>query len=96
MPIYEYYCDKCDKVFETLQAISKSDQPVPCPTCGSVADRIMPTMFATMSRRQGVKERVPYHHHDVRGEQPKRAIARVKPQAAAKRSPGVKTKAAKK
>jgi len=86
VPLYEYYCEKCDKVFESLQSISKSDQPVPCPGCGGQADRIMPTTFASMARRQGLKERVPYHHHDVRDEGKKPAIARVKPKGARKRS----------
>jgi putative FmdB family regulatory protein len=82
VPLYEYYCDKCDSIFESVQPISKSDQPASCPSCGRMADRIMPTTFATMSRRQGLKERVPFHHHDVREEKPKRAIARVKPKDA--------------
>jgi putative FmdB family regulatory protein len=92
VPLYEYYCDGCDKIFETLQAISKSDQPAPCADCGRAADRIMPTMFATMARRKGLKERVPYHHHDVRDENPQRAIARVKPKAALPRTAQGKVK----
>lgn len=86
MPLYEYYCDKCDKIFESVQPISKSDQPAACPECGRKADRIMPTTFATMSKRQGLKERVPFHHHDIREEEPKKAIARVKPKTSAKRT----------
>ncbi|HUF53732.1 MAG TPA: zinc ribbon domain-containing protein [Dehalococcoidia bacterium] len=86
MPLYEYYCDKCDEIFESVQPISKSDEAVACPDCGQAADRIMPTTFATMSKRQGLKERVPFHHHDVREEQPKRAIARVKPKSAPARN----------
>jgi putative FmdB family regulatory protein len=95
VPIYEYYCDSCDKVFDSLQSIAKSDQPVPCPACGRRSDRIMPTTFATMSRRKGLRERVPYHHFDTRGGEKKQAIARVKPKPAASRSPkekGTKTK----
>ena len=92
MPIYEYYCEKCDSVFESLQPIARSDEPVPCPACGRKSDRIMPTTFATMSRRKGLKERVPFHHHDIRETDKKRTIARVKPKAAAKRSPDGKAK----
>jgi putative FmdB family regulatory protein len=93
LPLYEYYCDKCDEVFESVQPISKSDQPAACPKCGSTSDRIMPTTFASMSRRQGLKERVPFHHHDIRKEQPKKAIARIKPKSAPKRtSTGKRTK----
>ncbi len=31
MPIYEYYCDKCDETFETL--VFGKEQPA-CPKCG--------------------------------------------------------------
>ena len=92
MPLYEYYCDDCKKVFDSLQPISRSDQPVACPKCGQDADRIMPTTFATMSRQKGLKERVPYHHHDVREGVKKTSIARVKPKSAPKRSSSKKTK----
>ncbi|MCH7484226.1 MAG: zinc ribbon domain-containing protein [Chloroflexi bacterium] len=92
MPVYEYYCEKCDKVFDSLQAISRSDQPVDCPKCDRSSDRIMPTTFATMSRRKGLRERVPYHHHDVRDGAKKPPIARVKPKSARKRSASGKTK----
>lgn len=92
MPIYEYYCEKCDKVFESLQSIARSDEPVPCPDCGRKADRIMPTTFATMSRRKGLRERVPFHHHDIRESEKKRAVARIKPKKTAKRNSGGKAK----
>ena len=32
MPIYEYYCQKCDKIFETL--IFGKETPA-CPDCGT-------------------------------------------------------------
>ena len=95
MPIYEYYCDKDDKVFEALGSIAKSDAPARCPTCGRQADRIMPTTFASLSRVKGLKERVPFHHHPVRNEGKKRTIAPVKPKAAAARNAKAKAKAKK-
>ncbi len=88
MPLYEYYCDNCEKVFEALKSLSASDQPADCPTCASKSDRIMPTSFASMARTQGWKQRVPFHHHAVRDEKPKKTIARVKPKDGAK--PAVK------
>jgi putative FmdB family regulatory protein len=87
VPLYEYYCDNCDEVFDALQSVSASDQPAKCPKCGADADRIMPTSFASMARTQGWKQRVPYHHHTVRGEQPKKTIARVKAKDGAKPAP---------
>jgi putative FmdB family regulatory protein len=86
MPVYEYYCDNCDKVFDSLQPIAKSDQPVSCPDCGRKSDRIMPTTVATMSRRKGLRERVPFHHFETRGGEKKRTIARVKPKPGSVRS----------
>ncbi len=84
MPLYEYYCERCDRVFEALRSIAKSDQPATCAACGGDAARIMPTTFAPMARRGGIKERVPFHHHDIRDKEPKRAIAPVKPRAASR------------
>jgi putative FmdB family regulatory protein len=85
MPLYEYYCESCDEVFEALRSVQESGEPTACPHCGAAADRIMPTTFASMSRRDGWAQRVPYHHKDVRATQPARTIARVKPKVSAKR-----------
>ncbi|HEU4759961.1 MAG TPA: zinc ribbon domain-containing protein [Dehalococcoidia bacterium] len=66
MPLYEYYCEKCDTVFEALRPLRDSDAPAPCPTCGRDAARIMPTTFASMSFNQGYAQRVPFHHRPIR------------------------------
>jgi putative FmdB family regulatory protein len=87
MPLYEYYCESCDEVFEALRSVGASEEPAPCATCGREAERIMPTTFASMSRREGWAQRVPYHHKPVRAGAPARTIARVKPRAPAKRKP---------
>ncbi len=81
MPLYEYFCENCDAIFEALKSLRDSEQPVPCRTCWRPADRIMPTTFASMSVQQGWAQRVPFHHRSVRAEAPKRTIARVKPKA---------------
>lgn len=85
MPLYEYYCEACDSVFEALRAVRQSEEAAACPNCGSAADRIMPTTFASMSRRDGWAQRVPYHHKPVRATAPARTIARVKPKDGPKR-----------
>jgi putative FmdB family regulatory protein len=98
MPIYEYYCEKDDRVFEALGSIASSDRPAKCPKCGASALRIMPTTFASLSRVKGLKERVPFHHHPIRNEDEKRTIAPVKPKAKVARTSGkakAKTKAKK-
>ena len=86
MPLYEYYCEKCDKVFEALRSLHSSEEPAPCPDCKREADRIMPTTFASMVQKGGWKQRAPFHHAPVRADQPKKAIARVKPKKAPQRS----------
>jgi putative FmdB family regulatory protein len=85
MPLYEYYCEVCDSVFEALRFVRDSEAPAPCPTCLADADRIMPTTFASMSRREGWAQRVPFHHKPVRTKAPAKTIARVKPKENAKR-----------
>ncbi len=82
MPLYEYYCQSCDKVFEALRPLRRSGEPAPCPECGRDAERIMPTTFASMSFNQGYAQRVPFHHLPVRSlaEKPK-TIAPVKSKA---------------
>ncbi|MEW6440715.1 MAG: zinc ribbon domain-containing protein [bacterium] len=35
MPIYEYRCPKCEKVFEKLSLSWRSTLPPACPHCGS-------------------------------------------------------------
>ncbi|MDO8615422.1 MAG: zinc ribbon domain-containing protein [Dehalococcoidia bacterium] len=79
MPIYEYYCESCDSVFEALRPIRDSGEPSPCPKCQRQADRILPTTFASMSLKGGWKQRVPFHHAPVRADEKKPAIARLKP-----------------
>jgi putative FmdB family regulatory protein len=85
MPLYEYYCENCDQVFEALRSVRASEEAAPCPKCTRDAERIMPTTFASMSRKEGWAQRVPYHHHPIRGGAPAKTIAPVKPKASAKR-----------
>jgi len=85
MPVYEYHCEACDGIFEALRFVRQSEESAPCPKCGTDADRIMPTTFASMSRKEGWRQRVPYHHKPVRAGTPAKTIARVKPKQNAKR-----------
>jgi putative FmdB family regulatory protein len=85
MPLYEYYCENCNDVFEALRSVSASEEPATCPKCGREAERIMPTTFASMSRKEGYAQRVPYHHRPIRADTPAKTIARVKPKASSKR-----------
>ena len=41
MPIYEYKCPTCQKVFEEWVHLSEMHDAVPCPDCGAASPRIM-------------------------------------------------------
>ncbi len=35
MPIYEYECKKCGKIFEIYQRLSEKGEDIKCPVCGA-------------------------------------------------------------
>ncbi|MCL4322009.1 MAG: zinc ribbon domain-containing protein [Deltaproteobacteria bacterium] len=35
MPIYEYRCQKCGKIFEIYQRLSEKGEDIKCPVCGA-------------------------------------------------------------
>ncbi len=41
MPIYEYFCPKCESKFELLRLISQANEGVLCPDCQVVAERLL-------------------------------------------------------
>ena len=85
MPLYEYHCERCDRVFEALRSVRESKLAASCPTCGSDAARIMPTSFSSKSWNKGYPQRVPFHQRPVRNVKAKKpTVARVKPKAAGK------------
>jgi putative FmdB family regulatory protein len=46
MPIYEYFCKKCNKEFELMRPFSESGSQGACPTCKTKADKL-PSVFAS-------------------------------------------------
>jgi putative FmdB family regulatory protein len=44
MPLFEYKCPSCERVFEEL--VSSPDTPVPCPQCGSDKTEKLLSVFA--------------------------------------------------
>jgi len=36
MPLYEYFCEPCNGIFEELRPIREASDPVPCPECYSL------------------------------------------------------------
>lgn len=45
MPLYEYKCDKCEKVFSELRNMAEREDPIECPECGGKG-KIMFSTFA--------------------------------------------------
>lgn len=66
MPIYEYYCEHCDGIFEALRPMREAADPVPCPLCNKDGQRIMPTSFFAFTYREGYPRAIPdrgtYYH----------------------------------
>ena len=46
MPIYEYYCNSCQKRFDKMRPMSKADELCACPQCGLLAGRKASTFAA--------------------------------------------------
>jgi putative FmdB family regulatory protein len=59
MPVYEYYCRRCDGVFEALRPMTESANPVPCIECARKSERIMPTSFSAFTFRDGYPRKLP-------------------------------------
>ena len=59
MPLYEFYCEPCDGVFEALRPIKEASEPVPCPVCNRDGRRMMPSSFAAFTYRDGYPRRIP-------------------------------------
>ncbi len=59
VPLYEYYCETCDGIFEALRPIREASDPVPCPVCDRDGRRIMPTSFNAFTFRDGYPRRIP-------------------------------------
>jgi len=47
MPIYQYYCNKCEKEFELKRLMADIDKPAPCPKCKQKGTRLV-TAFSSM------------------------------------------------
>jgi len=47
MPIYEYICTECDRLFEKLHRSGEEDQEVQCPSCGQKSVRRVLSNFSS-------------------------------------------------
>ncbi|MDA0271255.1 MAG: zinc ribbon domain-containing protein [Chloroflexi bacterium] len=68
MPLYEYYCQPCNGVFELLRPTRDAGKAQPCPECDDDAKRIMSREWAAFTFREGAPRRIPddgtYWHLD--------------------------------
>lgn len=46
MPIYEYRCRKCHRVFEALRRMGDDGRSLRCPACGGRRAERVPSVFA--------------------------------------------------
>ncbi len=58
MPLYEYYCQRCNSGFEALRPIEEAALPASCPACGRHAQRMM-SSFMAFTYRDGYARRIP-------------------------------------
>ncbi len=58
MPLYEFYCQPCNGVFEAIRPMREASLPVPCPQCDRDAQRIM-SSFNAFTFRDGYPRRLP-------------------------------------
>jgi len=59
MPLYEYYCQTCDGIYEQLRPMREAAEPWPCPQCNHEGSRVMPTSFSAFTYRDGYPRRIP-------------------------------------
>ena len=49
MPLYEYYCRRCEAKFELLRSMSRSEEPATCPSGHEGAERTL-SVFSSFSK----------------------------------------------
>ena len=54
MPVYEYFCPKCEIEFEVMRPFSKADEAGMCPRCGSKGEKLM-SLFASKVEDKYIK-----------------------------------------
>ncbi|MCK9485928.1 MAG: zinc ribbon domain-containing protein [Dehalococcoidia bacterium] len=59
MPLYEYYCEPCNGVFELLRPAREASRAQPCPECDDDAKRIVSREFSAFIHRDGLPRRLP-------------------------------------
>ena len=63
MPIYEYYCPKCDKEFELRRTISMSESKALCPSCGSKSQKLVSSFASKVGFRLKTPTKTVFRKH---------------------------------
>ena len=58
MPIYEYFCERCEGVFDAIRPMAQAAQPQPCPQCEGESPRVM-SQFSAFILRDGYPRSIP-------------------------------------
>lgn len=58
MPLYEYYCEPCNGIFDAIRQMRDAGAAVPCPVCNHESQRIM-SSFNAFTFRDGYPRRIP-------------------------------------
>ena len=59
VPIYEYFCEPCDGVFELIRPVQMALEGQPCPQCDADAKRIVSRQWSAFTVRDGLPRRLP-------------------------------------
>ena len=58
MPLYEYYCESCERRFELLRPMGRMDDPAACPQGHGGANRVLSTFAAFTHGEGGASEAI--------------------------------------
>lgn len=53
MPLYEYRCGSCSRVFEAYKRLSDESSDMPCPACGEKAEKLAISLIGAGTRGAG-------------------------------------------
>jgi putative FmdB family regulatory protein len=56
MPLYEYYCERCEGRFELLRPVASMDDPAACPEGHRGGKRVLSTFAALTGASGGLAE----------------------------------------
>ncbi len=60
MPVYEFYCEDCNTIFNFFSRKINTDKIPTCPRCKKVRLRRMVSRFNTLRQREGGEEDLPF------------------------------------